>query len=81
MKNKKVEVIQELSDPITVQVLATSVREIATSMRQIESAGLNRRALLLLLAGATHIPMKEIDYVLNALGQLEDIYCVKKKTK
>lgn len=77
-KKENIKVVQEELDPVTPEILASSIRKIAKEMQQIERSGLNRRALLVLLSGATKLPMKNIDYVLNALVQLEEIYCTKK---
>lgn len=79
MKKSKILITQDQEDPVPTEILAASIRKIAKEMEAINQSGLNRRALLLLLSGATKLPMTDIDYVLNALSRLEELYCLPKR--
>lgn len=71
MKSLRVKVVQTEVDPVPVEILATSIRDIGIAMRRIESSGLSQRALALLLSDSSRESMSVVVRVLNALGSLE----------
>lgn len=80
-KEKPVTVVQSEMDPVKPELLATSIRDIARGFARVESSGLNRRALTVLLKDSTGVSMNDIDRVLNALRGLEKNYCIPKVAK
>ena len=77
----KVHVLQRPNAEIPVEVLATSIKEIAEGMKVFNKANLNRRALLVLLRDATALPMSDINKVLESLEQLDQLFLKQKKGK
>jgi len=75
MKAKKVEIIQNKEKPISVEIIAQSIKQIAENMRAIERSALNRRAILVLLKDATGVSMADIEKILDSLGALDRKYC------
>jgi hypothetical protein len=66
-------------DPITtlgaIERLAEmpdAIRQLVTAVKKVETAGLNRRALVLLLHDASRVPKKQINDVLDALPLLAE---------
>lgn len=74
----KIDVKQEEGKEIPVEIIATAIVEIAAAMKQINATRLNRKALLVLLSNATELSQARVNCVLNALEQLEDLYCTPK---
>lgn len=75
MKKSKVEIIQNKENPIPVEILADSIKEISEGMRQINKSKLNRIALLVLLKHSTGVSMKDLSLVLDSIASLEKDYC------
>lgn len=71
----KLEVKQPEGEEIGAVVLATAIVEIAAGMKRINATRLSRKALLVLLSHETKLPQYQVDDVLNALGDLEKLYC------
>ncbi len=61
--------------PVERVVLATAIRDIGEAARKLKSSGLNRRAIVLLLAESSKVPRRSVDAVLYAMEQLEKDYC------
>src|SRR5271167_340899 len=60
--------------PITKSVLATAITQISDSVKSLEKTGLNRRAVIALLADDTKLGKGTITTVLNSLGDLAKNY-------
>jgi len=75
MRKTKVIVTQDKEKPISVEIIASSIKQIAQHMRAIEKSSLNRRAILVLLKDCTGINMNEIEKVLDSLSALDKRYC------
>jgi len=71
MKNQTVKVVQPDVDPISVEILATSIRNIGVAMRRIEATGLTRRGLAVLVSNSSRVPMTTVVKVINAMHELE----------
>lgn len=67
---KKPKVQQDPEDIIEVPVLARSILEIQTAMRKALAAGLNRKAIIVLVAYHSKVPMRDVEIVLNNLEDL-----------
>jgi hypothetical protein len=57
------------------EFLAYSIEEAANALKKILSAGLNRRAIVVLVAEETKVTRGEINSVLTALENLHKTYC------
>jgi len=66
-----IKVTQSVVDPIPVEVLATSIKQIADGMAQITSTRLTRKALVALIHDNSKIARRDIEIVLNNLVELE----------
>lgn len=54
--------------------LERAIADLAEGMRKLSATRLKRDTIILLLHDATKIGKRQIEYVLNALGQLESNY-------
>jgi DNA polymerase III delta prime subunit len=61
--------------------LADSVRKIEKAMKDINESGLNRKAIVVLLAESTGVSRRDINAVLNGLEQLGAEYLEKAKER
>lgn len=59
--------------------LADSVRKIEKGMKELNEAGLNRKAIVVLLAESTGVSRRDINAVLNGLETLGSEYLEKTK--
>jgi ribosomal protein L7Ae-like RNA K-turn-binding protein len=59
--------------------LADSVRKIEKGMKELNEAGLNRKAIVVLLAESTGVSRRDINAVLNGLETLGSEYLEKAK--
>ncbi len=57
------------------ETLAEAIVDISNGMRALESSGLNRKAIVLLLQDATGLSRAAIGSVLDALPKLKGMYC------
>lgn len=71
---RQVKVVQQEENPIPVEIMGQAIVDIGTAMKRISSSRLNRKCLVVLLAHSTDLPMSKVEYVLNALDQLEATY-------
>lgn len=81
MPTKKQEirtVIKENQEPQPIEVLESSIVEIAKAMKVINSTRLTRRSLVALLHDNSKLPKRDIEIVLNNLDQLEELFLKKK---
>jgi len=82
---KNISVKQDEKEPVPVEVLATSIREISASMKRLRRGPLGENALLLLIhqntkatgpkyRAKTKPTIKEIKSVLDSIESLEKTY-------
>ena len=71
---RKVNVIQNDESPVSADVLAEAIIEIAAAMKQIASSRLNRKALMVLVNYKTGVGMSSVSAVLDSLDSLERNY-------
>jgi hypothetical protein len=65
---------RKVEQPVTKEVLATAITQISDSVKSLEKTGLNRRAVIALLADDTKLGKGTITTVLNSLGDLAKNY-------
>jgi hypothetical protein len=66
-------------EPDDARRLAESVRKIEKGMKELNSAGLNRKAIVVLLAESTGVARRDINAVLNGLESLGAEYLEQSK--
>lgn len=71
----KVVVKQDEEAPVERPVLAQAIVDISKAARALLDSGLNDRAINLLVADRSGVPITKVGYVLDALRELEDAYC------
>lgn len=59
------------------KVIADALVHVSTGMKQLQAGRLNQRALLLLLADSSKVPMRTIEKVLSSMTTLADDYLKK----
>jgi hypothetical protein len=69
-----VKVVQDKEAPVEKEVLATAILQISGSVKKLYASGLNRRAVIALLADDTKLGKGTISTVLNSLGDLAKTY-------
>lgn len=77
----KIEVKQPEGEEIGAEILATGIIDIAAAMKRINATRLSRKALVILLAHETKLPQYQVERVLDALDDLERLYCKPKVKK
>ncbi len=71
---KTANVVRADSNPLTKEVLASSIVSISDSVKRLYDSGLNRRAVVALLADDTKLGKKTIETVLDSLLDLRKTY-------
>jgi uncharacterized protein with von Willebrand factor type A (vWA) domain len=61
--------------PETKEILAEAITRIGNSVAVLNSNGLNKRAIVLLLQDATGLKRSDITLILDALPKLRGWYC------
>lgn len=69
---------QDENNPVLPEILASSIKAIADAVRQWQRAGLQQRALILLLHDVSKVGKQDIAYVLNSLAALEREFCIQR---
>ncbi len=67
-------VVQDEEHPVTQEVLATAITQIAESVQKLYRSGLNRRAVIALVADDTKLGKGTIRAVLDSLLDLSKTY-------
>jgi len=62
-------------DPESKEVLAEAIVKISEAMQALTASGLNRDAIVVLLAAKTGVAKKDINAVLDGLNRLRGWYC------
>ena len=65
---------KEGEEPVPVNVIAQSIVRIDKAVKRITRGGLNRDAIVTLLARSTNVTRNDIQAVLNGLDQLRKRY-------
>lgn len=72
-----VKIIDDRDPPASKEALAQSIERIADGFTKMQAGGLNRKAIVVLLADATKLPKSTIVTVIDAIGMLKFNYCIK----
>lgn len=78
---EKIAVVLDQTTPEPTEIIAASIIKISEGFAKLQSGGLNRRALIVLIKDYTNVPNYQIEKILNCLPALKDIYCVKANAK
>ena len=62
------------TEPVTEQVLATAITAISDSVKALYKSGLNKRAVIALIADDTKLGKGTINSVLNSIADLQKNY-------
>jgi hypothetical protein len=74
----KVVVQQDEDNPVEVPILAQSIVDISRAFKALQKSGLNRKAIVVLVAHASGEYHSTTNKILDALEQLEASYTVPK---
>lgn len=74
-KVASVAVEQNPEKPVEPKVLAQAILDISAAMRRLSASGLNRKAIVTLVADSTNQYKGTVNLVLDALERLEANYC------
>jgi len=72
--NKVAKQIGKTSYKESIGVIAASITDLATAVRELSASKLKRRAVLVLLRDMTNIGMSDIETVLNAAARIDQEY-------
>jgi len=72
---KNIKVIKNQEKPETREVLAEAIIRISEGLTSLEKSGLNRKAIVALIADGTTVGKPDIRTVLDALARLKGWYC------
>lgn len=75
MPQTRVKVTQKDGEFVEAGVLATSVREISRGVKKLLAGGLNRSALVILIAESSGVYRADVRKVLDGLTSLESDWC------
>jgi hypothetical protein len=71
---KTAKVVQDIETPVDKEVLATAIIQISNAVHKLYNSGLNRRAVVALIADDTKLGKGTIDTVLSSLLDLRKTY-------
>lgn len=71
---KSVKVVQDDEKPVSKEVLAQAIVDIAAAGKRLAAAKLNRKAVVLLLAHSSGVNRTEVGLVLDSIADLEREY-------
>ena len=87
-KRTSLDVVNDPDKPVHRQILSEAIVRISAAMKMLIGSGLNRRAIVVLVHDAIatdsrgrKIGLMQIGEVFDALEELEDRYCIKRKRK
>lgn len=67
---------ERAEDIVPREVLAQSIVKISEAATALRKSGLNRKAVIVLVAHSSGVPQREIKAVLDSLETLKQDYCV-----
>lgn len=76
-RSGRIHVTQVDDNPIEVEVLAQSIVSMSASLKRLTKSGLNRKAIVVLVAHDTKLGHGQIENVLGSLERLAQTYTVK----
>jgi hypothetical protein len=66
--------VVEPTDDVTYKNLADAVVTISKAMKRLTKSGLNRKAIVVLIADDTRLPRRDINAVLDSIETLAEVY-------
>lgn len=75
MKTSTVHVKKNDTNPESKEILAEAITRIGESVQALNKSGLNRDAIVILIAAKTSLAKRDIVTVLDALPRLRGWYC------
>lgn len=66
---------ENVDDVVQPEVLASAIRDIGAAAKKLAASGLNRKAIVLLVADSSKCSRGAVNAVLDALASLERDYC------
>lgn len=75
MGSSRLSVKKTPGTPESKEVLAEAITKISEAMRELTASGLNRDAIVVLLAAKTGVSKRDINTVLDGLNRLRGWYC------
>lgn len=66
--------VVEPTDDVTHKNLVDAVVAISKAMKRLTKSGLNRKAIVVLLADDTRLPRRDINAVLDSIETLAEVY-------
>ena len=77
----KVKIVQKENDEVPVEIIASSIVEIAKGMERINKSRLTREAIVTLISDKSKVAKGTVNIVLNNLDALERNFLKKKLPK
>lgn len=74
VRDIKAKIKQDAEAPVEQEVLAAAIVQISDSVKKLYASGLNKRAVVALIADDTKLGKKTIETVLNSLSDLRKSY-------
>ena len=74
MPRQRVNVIQDEETPVPKDILAAEICKLSDATNKLILSGLNQKAVVILLRDATGLSKRDINAVLDGLGQLRAEY-------
>jgi hypothetical protein len=68
-------VVQDPEKPVEKPILAEAIRDIGAAARKLAASGVNKKGVIVLLQHETKLAQRDIKLVLDALPQLERMFC------
>ena len=75
MTQKRIQVVQPEEEDVPQPILAEAIVQIGKAMKKLRDSGINEAGVVALLKDATGMTKKSIRTILNALNELEKMYC------
>lgn len=64
----------ERNGPMDFNVVAEEIIKISASVKAMDASRVKRRVIVLLIADSTKLPIRDIEFVLNAISSLDETY-------
>lgn len=74
MKKTAIKVVQDEAKPIEVSVLAKAITDISVAAKRLSQSGLNRKAVIVLIAHDSGLGQGVVRAVLDSLTDLQRTY-------
>lgn len=70
-----IKVIKNEEKPETTEILAEAVIKISEAFNSLQSSGLNKTAIIVLVHDYTKLPKRDIGLVIDSLSRMKGWYC------